>query len=257
MRQRDLARAGPVAAADQPGVRDGVVRSAERAGARPAACRRAAGRPPSRRASRPALRRCVMAGRIDGRARASSVLPAPGGPAIRTLCPPAAATSRARLTCSWPLTSRKSGATIGCGARVPPGGLGARDRDYAREVIDKCRQRRHRDHLHPRHERRFGGVFQRDEDAGEALLPRQRRHGQHAAHVAHRSVQRQFTQRDGLLEPFGADLSGGARAPRAIGRSYAGPSLRSAAGARLTVRRPRGNVRPAFLTAACTRSRLS
>ena len=41
-------------------------------------------------------------------ARASRVLPAPGGPTISTLCPPAAATSRARLTCSWPLISRKS-----------------------------------------------------------------------------------------------------------------------------------------------------
>jgi hypothetical protein len=42
----------------------------------------------------------VMRGRIEGMERASSVLPEPGGPDIRTLWPPAAATSNARLTCS-------------------------------------------------------------------------------------------------------------------------------------------------------------
>ena len=36
------------------------------------------------------------------------VLPEPGGPIIRMLCPPATATSTARLTCSWPFTSAKS-----------------------------------------------------------------------------------------------------------------------------------------------------
>ena len=40
--------------------------------------------------------------------RASIVLPDPGGPAISRLCPPAAAISSARFTCSCPLTSCKS-----------------------------------------------------------------------------------------------------------------------------------------------------
>ena len=39
---------------------------------------------------------------------ASIDLPEPGGPIMQTLCPPAAATVRARLTLSWPRTSRKS-----------------------------------------------------------------------------------------------------------------------------------------------------
>ncbi len=39
-------------------------------------------------------------GRMDGIERANSVLSAPGGPTIIMLCDPAAATSRARLTCS-------------------------------------------------------------------------------------------------------------------------------------------------------------
>jgi uncharacterized membrane protein len=48
--------------------------------------------------------------------RASSVLPEPGGPVINTLCPPAAATSSARLTCSCPLISAKSVAYSGGGS---------------------------------------------------------------------------------------------------------------------------------------------
>ncbi len=41
-------------------------------------------------------------GKMDGSARASSVLPAPGGPFMSTLCEPAQATSSARLACSCP-----------------------------------------------------------------------------------------------------------------------------------------------------------
>ena len=48
-------------------------------------------------------------GRIDGRRWASIDLPAPGGPIISMLCPPAAATSSARLALSWPLMSAMSG----------------------------------------------------------------------------------------------------------------------------------------------------
>ena len=45
---------------------------------------------------------------MPGSARARSVLPAPGGPVINTLCPPAAAISSARLACSCPRTSARS-----------------------------------------------------------------------------------------------------------------------------------------------------
>ena len=50
----------------------------------------------------------VIGGRIDGSARASNVLPLPGGPDIKRLCAPAAATSMARFACSCPRTSAKS-----------------------------------------------------------------------------------------------------------------------------------------------------
>ena len=51
----------------------------------------------------------VISGRMDGSRRASMDLPEPGEPISSTLWPPAAATSRARLTFSWPMTSAKSG----------------------------------------------------------------------------------------------------------------------------------------------------
>ena len=55
-------------------------------------------------------------GKIDGRRFAIIDLPAPGGPTINMLCPPAHATSNARLTLSCPFTSR-----VGGGANPMPG----------------------------------------------------------------------------------------------------------------------------------------
>ena len=48
-------------------------------------------------------------GRMPGSRRASMVLPAPGGPIISRLWPPAAAISSARLASSCPRTSARSG----------------------------------------------------------------------------------------------------------------------------------------------------
>ena len=57
-----------------------------------------------------------LGGRSGSRpgSRAASIdLPEPGGPIIRRLCPPAAATSRARFAVSWPLISLRSSGTAG------------------------------------------------------------------------------------------------------------------------------------------------
>ena len=51
----------------------------------------------------------LISGSMPGRRFAIIDLPAPGGPTMRILCPPAAAISKARLTFSCPLTSAKSG----------------------------------------------------------------------------------------------------------------------------------------------------
>ena len=64
-------------------------------------------------------------GRIEGSRRASIDLPAPGGPIIRRLCPPAAATSSARLAVSWPLMSFKSGIAASPGSGVGCGRAGS------------------------------------------------------------------------------------------------------------------------------------
>ena len=58
------------------------------------------------------------------RRRASMVLPAPGEPTSRTLCPPAAATSSARLACACPLTSAKSPPCFGASAAPLARGVG-------------------------------------------------------------------------------------------------------------------------------------
>src|SRR5439155_1261045 len=49
--------------------------------------------------------------------RLERVPPEPGGPMSRRLCPPAAATSRARLAEGWPRTSARSPAASGAAAR--------------------------------------------------------------------------------------------------------------------------------------------
>src|SRR6267143_1914830 len=61
-------------------------------------------------------------GRMLGRARASRVLPAPGGPINRMWWAPAAAISRARRAVAWPRTSARS--TAGSGAATGPFGAG-------------------------------------------------------------------------------------------------------------------------------------
>ncbi len=57
----------------------------------------------------------VRGGSMVGNLRASIVFPAPGGPIKRTLWEPAAATSKARLTCCCPLISWKSTSYSGRG----------------------------------------------------------------------------------------------------------------------------------------------
>ena len=99
MRQADLAGPRPLPAADEAGVRDGMVRRAER----PVADQRHVARQhPGDGIDARHVQRLggVMRGRIDGSERARSVLPEPGGPDIKMLWPPAAATSKARLVCS-------------------------------------------------------------------------------------------------------------------------------------------------------------
>jgi len=119
MRERDFARSRAQAAADQRWHRGEWC--GERNG------RRLVSAPPS---ISPATEAIIdtssnsagnNGGRIEGSRAASIDLPAPGGPTISRLWPPAAATSSARLALSWPLMSARSSGTpsisriFGCG----------------------------------------------------------------------------------------------------------------------------------------------
>jgi hypothetical protein len=85
------------------GARKGRRRRSPRPASRPATeCSCVASRASSR----------VRSGRIVGSLRASIVLPAPGEPTSRTLCPPAAATSSARRACVCPRTSARSTSAV-------------------------------------------------------------------------------------------------------------------------------------------------
>ena len=186
VREADLARPRDAAAADQARVGDGVMRRAERPlGDEPAV----GGQEPARRCRswRPrAPRRGSAAAGCPARRRASMVLPEPGGPSMSTLCAPAAATSSARLTCSWPRTSAKSTASAagaishrpaverGMAARAPRSGSPPRPGASRRVRREARRPRRPPPHC-PR---------------GPPGLEPPRRHdegdGEHAANRAHR-----------------------------------------------------------------------
>ena len=103
--------------------------------------------PPSGSASPRATPRGGSAGRIDGRRRASIVLPVPGGPARRRLCVPAAASSSARRPRSCPRTSPRSGSGRRGGARLV--GRSGRDLLLAPQVGDGLGEVAHADGLDP------------------------------------------------------------------------------------------------------------
>ena len=119
MRERDFARPRAQPAADQRRHAGGMVRA--RNG------RRLVSAPPSISPATDAIMETssssagVSGGRMVGSRAASIDLPAPGGPTMSRLWPPAAATSSARLALSWPLMSLRSTSALaasrifGCG----------------------------------------------------------------------------------------------------------------------------------------------
>ena len=108
VRQLHLTRPWHRAPADQPRIGDRVMRRAKRPMPHQSRHPLPALPPRCESASSPAPPRNVSGGRIDGNRLASIVLPDPGGPIIKMLWPPAAATSSARFAICWPRTSLKS-----------------------------------------------------------------------------------------------------------------------------------------------------
>ena len=193
----------------------------------------------------------VSAGRIPGSRRASIVFPVPGGPISSRLCAPAAAISSARRARSWPRTSARSGAATS--SRVAER-LVRRSLDLAPEVGDDLGKVADGHRLDAR-ERDLGGRLRRADDMRRArigaLLRRRRACPRPAGCVRRERARRR--------EACAASRSGGSClvAPSTaseIGRSKPDPSLRSAAGARLTViRRLTGHSSEAETTPLRTR----
>ena len=120
MGERDFARPRADAAADHRRHRGGMMRRAERPPVGELSVGELAGDRGDHRDFQELARREAAAGSRGG-AAASIDFPAPGGPTISMLWPPAAAISSARLALSWPLMSFMSGMSppperiAGCG----------------------------------------------------------------------------------------------------------------------------------------------
>ena len=199
----------------------------------------------------------VMAGRIDGSLRASMVFPAPGGPTIRRLWPPAAAISNARRAIPCPRTSERSTSLPDVGSFCR-GGAGWMGGD---------------------HELRRNPATAASEGAGTTSSPSTRLASAALASgtttpfspPAAAAIAMGRTPAVATSSPFSdsspanayepSNVAGtcaeAASTPRAMGRSKPGPSLRIPAGDRLTTTRRSGHVRPELSTAGRTRSRAS
>ena len=246
--------------ADQARRRHRVVRRAERARARPAPSR-PAGRRSNTPSSSPAPRRTPSGGRIPGSRWASMVLPEPGGPTNSRLWPPAAAISSARRGTSCPRTSARSSVVARRGAPVAtpawPRAPARRARLAAQQRHQRGRgsaapARRRRRRSRPRRRCRAG----RPAGARRARAPRRRSAARRAPAAACR---RAPARRRTACRPARAASTAPAAAsmPTAIGTSNAAPSLRRSAGARLTVVRRGGSLKPLLSSAPRMRTRPS
>ena len=189
---------------------------------------------------------------MPGSRRASMVLPVPGGPISRRLCEPAAAISSARRARSWPRTSARSGITAAsCASSVSGSNVGASISPRKYETTS------------PSVLTGTGSMPASAASGADSAAQTRRVRPARRAPSATASV-----PETGRIRPssassptaaWSASRSGGSClvAPSTaseIGRSNPEPSLRSAAGARLTViRRLCGHSRAAETTPLRTR----
>ena len=174
------------------------------------------------------------------RRRASIVLPEPGGPVMSRLCAPAAAISSARRARGWPRTSARSATAAARRRRRRRDRVGA-GRARARMSTTWRRLRA----AIARHRARQGGL-------GGALRGDDERRRRPACRAASAIASAPRTGRRAPSSPSSAAAATRATRSRgawpdaassasAIARSNPEPSLRSWAGARLTVSRRRGS----------------
>ena len=182
----------------------------------------------------------VSGARIDGSRLASIVLPEPGGPIIRMLWLPAAATSSARLAVCCPRTSLKS--TAKCCSSPSSSSVDTRygsrwNHAHQRAVqqLQHVQQRRDRVDVHALHHRSLGRVGRRQNQVGNPFFARQHGHGQHARHRTHAAVQPQFAHQQKAAQVAHLQRAVSAQDADGDGRSKPEPSFFRSAGARLMV----------------------
>ncbi len=221
---------------------------------------RSAGRRGGRRRWRSAPPRSASTGasggRIEGNRLAASDLPAPGGPTISRLCPPAAATSSACRRCGWPRRSARSGAP-GAGSRRSGSGSGRGGSHSPATSDGSC----------PNPSTAITSIS----PASAASAPFSAGRTIASAPLSRAASAIASAPCTGLVEPSSASSPTSATraspshsscpealsSPAAIARSIPGPALRRLAGARLTTMRRSGNSKPQLTIAARTRSRAS
>jgi hypothetical protein len=144
-----------------------------------------------------------------------------------------------------------------CGRRFGEWLGWGRSRATSRQDLHGLAERRVREDIEARDDRGLPGVGEGEDDAANTITTRLRRDREDASYRSDRAVERQLAEDDGVVDLTGGDEPGRCQHPEAIGRSKTAPTLRMSAGERLTVTWRRGNSRPEFRMALCTRSRLS
>ena len=117
---------------------------------------------------------------------------------------------------------------------VASGRSGERDVLLAPQVGDRLGQVVHRDDVDAR-QRRLGRRLGRADEAGQPCRRAPSGNGDRARDRPHATVERELADTAVLEQPLGRELVRAASSASAIGRSKPEPSLRNAAGARLTV----------------------
>ena len=142
---------------------------------------------------------------MEGRRLASMVLPEPGGPIMRMLWLPAAATSSARLAVCWPRTSLKvDGELLQLAEQLLGGdakGLALDDADDGGvEQLEHIEERGDGIDVDAFDDGGFGGVGGGQDEVGDAFFAGQDGDGQHAGDGAHAAVEAELADQEKAAE---------------------------------------------------------
>ena len=134
---------------------------------------------------------------------ASIVLPAPGGPMKMMLCPPAQATSSARLAACCPRTSRMSTAYCAASASIVRASTRTGAERFGRvDQVHRLRKRAHGEYVDAFDDGGLARVGFRHHHRLDLVLARRQRRRERSAHRAHLPVERQLSEKNKLVEPL-------------------------------------------------------